>query len=97
MKFECDSCGLCCQNIGSIKTISEEIALSLINENVVFTYKEVNGMCEKFIDNKCSVYENRPLICNVEKMAELLSIEKSEFYKENTIACNDLKWRNDSK
>lgn len=48
-----------------------------------------NGVCENLTeDNKCKVYENRPLICNVEKFAEYNKLEKTEFYKVNIRACN---------
>lgn len=33
------------------------------------------------------VYENRPLLCNVEKVAELLGRDKEGFYKQNHQAC----------
>lgn len=35
-------------------------------KNFPFSIKD--GKCEKFIDGKCSVYENRPIMCNVEKL-----------------------------
>lgn len=48
-----------------------------------------NGVCENLTeDNKCKVYENRPLICNVDKFAEYNKLEKTEFYKVNIRACN---------
>ena len=49
-----------------------------------------NGVCEKFLDNKCSVYENRPLLCNVEKLAVLKGFDKNHWYRINAIACNFL-------
>jgi Fe-S-cluster containining protein len=37
-----------------------------------FPYKaREDGSCEKFIDGKCSVYEDRPVICNIRKRYEL--------------------------
>lgn len=48
-----------------------------------------NGVCENLTeDNKCKVYENRPLICNVDKFAEYNKLDKNEFYKVNIRACN---------
>lgn len=52
-------------------------------------YWDENGVCENLTeDNKCKVYENRPLICNVDKFAEYNKLEKTEFYKVNIRACN---------
>jgi Fe-S-cluster containining protein len=58
-----------------------------------FPYKtDEFGVCEKFIsegDNPgCSVYEDRPLLCNSDKMALLMEMHPSELYKLNAIMCN---------
>lgn len=59
------------------------------------------GLCCKKIncefltkDNLCSIYENRPLICNVDKGYEVLfkdKISKIEFYKMNEKMCTEFK------
>ena len=41
-------------------------------------------------DNKCKVYDNRPALCNVDKVMELFDIPKKEFYSINIEACNNL-------
>lgn len=55
----------------------------------VFPYKaDENGWCEKLIDNRCSVYDDRPLFCNVEEMWKISENPKDEYYTENIKACN---------
>lgn len=59
------------------------------------------GLCCKAIncehlteDNKCAIYETRPMICNVEKTYELVFkdvMTKQEFFKINEQACIDIK------
>jgi hypothetical protein len=39
-------------------------------------------------DNKCEVYDNRPLICNIDKMRKRLKIPKKKFYAVNIKVCN---------
>jgi len=88
--FPCSGCGACCRrvnqavaNIGA-KSVPEEHPL-------YFPYSwDEKGVCEKLVDNRCSVYENRPMMCDVEKVAEYLGIEREEFFKINARACNML-------
>tara|TARA_R110000868_G_scaffold392532_1_gene663194 strand:+ start:226 stop:495 length:270 start_codon:yes stop_codon:yes gene_type:complete len=70
-----------------------KLKLSESNDrNLVFPYNhDDTGKCEMLMDdNKCSVYDKRPLICDVEKMAEYLNLDKEEFYATNNKACNKL-------
>lgn len=55
---------------------------------LVFPFENNNGVCEKFIDNKCSVYEDRPIICSIDKMCKILRFDKIAFYKMNANICN---------
>lgn len=88
-KFPCTGCGACCRRIHNLKDYSDKLALDNNMPEISFPYGHNNGACEKLIDNKCSVYEDRPLICNVDKMQEILKIDKSIFYKMNADVCND--------
>jgi Fe-S-cluster containining protein len=57
-----------------------------------------DGSCIYLKDNKCSVYENRPFICNVEKMYQLrknanllpVATSKIDYFKMNTEKCNEM-------
>ena len=79
--FICDKCGLCCRKLDS--------------EN----FKELHdgdGIC-RYLDKKsnmCSIYENRPIICDIEKGFEMLfkgKMDKEEYYRLNYRACKILK------
>jgi Fe-S-cluster containining protein len=41
-------------------------------------------------DNTCKVYEDRPLICNIEKFAEYFGLDKGKYYSENIDACEKI-------
>jgi Fe-S-cluster containining protein len=82
--FPCSGCGACCRRIGKAIT-----AIDPTNE-LEFPYSwDETGRCEMLSDdNKCLVYDDRPLICNIDKMASLLELPLDEFYRDNIAACN---------
>ena len=87
MKFPCSKCGLCCKKIGEVVT-----NLKTLNIEVDFPYSwNENGECKMLKDNLCTVYEQRPLICDVERFSKEYGLNKKQFYKENMKACKDLK------
>lgn len=81
MIFPCTQCGLCCQNIAGIEQLKD---FDLGNGVCKFFNKQTHG---------CDIYENRPDICQVDKMFELefySYFTKIEFYRENAKVCNQL-------
>jgi len=89
--FPCSGCGACCHRIN--KTV-ENLGIENIDSgnDLYFPYKWDNtGRCEMLTDdNRCSVYETRPLICNVDKLLSLIDIPKEQFYAMNIAACNTM-------
>ena len=82
MNFPCSGCGCCCKRIGVIKKFLTEDE---------FPYNaNLDGVCEMLIDNKCSIYETRPDICSVDKMATKHNIKTTEYYKVAITICNNL-------
>lgn len=82
MSYPCTKCGCCCKMVG--KMVQE------LEIDFPYAY-DANGKCSQLADdNTCMVYEDRPLICNIDKMAELLKVNKAEFYDININACNDM-------
>lgn len=84
--FPCSGCGLCCTHIN---IIGEKYGKS------VFPYGwDQTGRCEKLTeDNRCSVYNERPLVCSVDGMYDAVfnqDMTRDEFYKLNADICN--KW-----
>lgn len=79
--FECSKCGLCCRSIHMVPALSQ--------------YDCGNGRCQYLTENNlCGIYENRPDICNVDKMYELhfeSIMTKEEYYKKNFEGCKELK------
>lgn len=79
--FECSKCGICCRNIDKIPELSE-----FHNGDGVCIYLNRN--------NLCSIYENRPDICNVEKMYQLKYkdiMSWDEYEKMNMEGCRILR------
>ena len=58
---------------------------------IEFPYKaRENGECEMLEDNKCKVYDNRPTICNIDALIDVLGANKEDYYKQSIIACNKM-------
>lgn len=90
MAFPCTGCGGCCRLIGDILANPERQTHAVMRkavEEFPFTADE-NGACEMLINNKCSVYEDRPLLCNVRALGELMQVEETAWNRMNAAACN---------
>ena len=90
-EFECTQCALCCKNLG--RALSQEYPEWMQPTVDAFPYKaKENGHCEMLVDDHCSVYENRPLMCDINRAAEELDMEmsKDEWFDMNTEACKQL-------
>jgi hypothetical protein len=80
--FKCDKCGLCCMNVG-ISSIYEGLDRG-------------DGICKHFDDitGLCCIYENRPLLCNVDETYNMYfknQMTREEYYKRNYEVCKNLK------
>lgn len=55
-----------------------------------YTWDET-GKCEMLgDDNKCKVYDDRPLICRIDELGEAFMTDKKEWYKSNIRSCNTM-------
>lgn len=104
MEFRCNSCGLCCQVVGRtvdrarlVVTEAGDNAKDLIpivTEVASFPYAyNEHGRCEKLgEDNKCTVYFNRPRMCDVEETRSKFykEMSKKDFYMINEGYCQSL-------
>lgn len=78
--FKCDQCGECCKNL---------------DKSPIYVELDTgNGICKYLNGNKCSIYDERPLLCRVDESYEhffkdIMSLE--EYYKQNYKVCNTLK------
>ena len=98
MKFNCTSCGVCCRNLGKLleyyrsgKAGQRKDYLRILAEE--FPYRtNKRGACEKLTkDNFCSVYPDRPTLCNIKKIFELYpqaAKTEKDWYILNAMSCN---------
>ena len=80
-EFNCDKCGLCCQNL---------------NENELYSdLNDGTGVCKFFdkVTKLCKIYDERPLKCNVKKGYQLYEdiMDYDEYVKLNYEICKKLK------
>lgn len=89
--FPCTGCGLCCQRMHEVFDNLEELRKYPVMFNAIVDFPHdirEDGICSKFIDGKCSVYEDRPLLCNVQKLGEAMGADLIGWYKANAMICN---------
>lgn len=99
MKFNCTKCGGCCTNVGRTQKRFLENpdehnhpAYRLILE-FPYGFKEDGTTCEKYDPAiGCTIYENRPLVCNAKEMAPFYQAHfgwtEAQYYKEQAKNCN---------
>lgn len=82
----CTQCGLCCKLFHVLPP----------GLDIVSILDRGDGICRYLVDNKCSIYENRPLICNSAKMYDLYFMEQftwEDFQNHLKQQCQELKRR----
>lgn len=97
MEFKCSGCGLCCANLGKvIDAVKGRINPTEMDKMFIdFPYPiNEDGSCSQQKDSgECSVYDDRPDVCNVEKMYETQYkpyMTKEQHYKEGNKICNQM-------
>lgn len=88
-KFPCTSCGCCCKRVRSIiNGVNNDNVHNLLR----FPYTcNDDGVCEKLTsDNKCSVYDIRPLCCRIEEATHILNWDVKASYLMNAKVCNSM-------
>ena len=78
--FKCDRCGECCKKLNKSPVYDE--------------LHNGDGVCRYLVENLCSIYEDRPLLCRIDESYEVLfkeQMDKSKYYELNYKFCNKLK------
>jgi Fe-S-cluster containining protein len=100
MSFPCTGCGVCCQHAGTAVTIARKLLQSgnrdaYVQEIADFPYEfSSTGRCSQLGEgNQCAVYEDRPLVCSVDRVWEKYQsggMSKSEYYQSTAMLCNSM-------
>jgi Fe-S-cluster containining protein len=97
--FPCSGCGLCCKSAGRMVVIAKKLIQEgnqdkYVQEVADFPYSfDTGGACEKLVNGQCSVYENRPDICNVEvtwQKHHSHGISKQNYFLSAAMVCNQM-------
>ena len=87
--FPCTKCSQCCRKVGDMLQNKDlpPIYQFLVSK---FHYKPLeDGSCEKLLeDGTWSVYEDRPIICNIKLIHKFYGGDIIEYYKITAKACN---------
>lgn len=78
MPFMCSGCGACCMDVRHIPDLAP--------------WAEESGRCSKLgsDDKTCTIYADRPLICNVDAMGKQLRLTQESWYFVNRHGCEFL-------
>lgn len=91
MEFPCTGCGECCRRIQTILEANHEhpVMREIVSR---FPYKtQKDGSCEMLMeDGRCSVYDHRPLLCDVKKGGMVLGVNEEVWFRVNAEACNQM-------
>lgn len=96
VKFGCTGCGLCCRFVKQALENPNKAPEPYRTELKKFPYTaKEDGSCEKLINNKCSVYEDRPLICRIDdlydKYAEThFKVSRKDYHLREAQSCNSM-------
>lgn len=78
--FPCDKCGECCRQL------NKSSAYAMLDRG--------DGTCKYLKDNLCQIYDQRPIICQVDRCYDLFYKElmtREQFYELNRSVCIKLK------
>jgi len=96
-KFPCTGCGLCCRMVGQAveyARLNPEIDEPRINAVRKFPHSIIDGTCEMLGENnECKVYDDRPLICQINKVWATYwkyNMSLNQYHKKAAEACNKL-------
>jgi hypothetical protein len=77
--IDCGDCCLCCKGLDRFKGFN-------------FPYEILpNGDCSKLVNGKCSVYDERPEICNITELRKYYNMSDDEYIKFTEEMCRKLK------
>lgn len=87
MSYPCTGCGSCCRRVDKLS-----LKITDTKNPLFFPYKwDTTGKCEMITEsNRCLVYEERPLVCNIDRLIRELGIDKLMFYEANILECNKM-------
>lgn len=78
MSYPCSRCGECCRNLDKSNLYDE------LNRG--------DGTCKFLLDDLCSIYEDRPIICRIDDsykfFKSLMTVD--EYYQKNMEVCKKL-------
>lgn len=87
--FPCTGCGCCCKRVNK----GVEFIRQMTDDPIFdFPYQwDEAGRCEKLTEeNKCSIYEERPLVCKIDELMNVTGINQERYYKLTANACNKM-------
>jgi hypothetical protein len=78
--IDCTGCKAgCCKKMGEVLKVYKD-----------FPYGEINGVCEKLENDRCSIYDSRPWQCRSNEARKLFNVSDKEFINMQRKSCQAL-------
>ena len=92
--FNCTACGHCCAQINRLLDFdwaNHWPWMQKLVDDFPYAVRE-DGSCEMLNGTLCSVYEDRPLLCSIERTADEVDIgmSKQQWFMVNEQSCKQL-------
>ena len=92
MKFPCTGCGQCCRRLDEILAGLSKVnnpALQFLLEKFPYA-PNPDGSCPMLQDGLCAIYNDRPMLCNLETIQRVLDVPDAVWFQLNAASCNKL-------
>lgn len=94
MSFACHQCGSCCRQLGTALATAAALpaGTGLHAAGAAFPHAvRPDGSCSQLrADHRCGVYENRPLLCDVDRLFDALAVPglcRADWHALNAAGC----------
>lgn len=74
-------CSMCCQSFKVLPVEFNTIQKAIAGKDVQVNKKASEGQCKFLVNNSCSIYENRPVICRTHGYPLVRINEETEAYE----------------
>jgi Fe-S-cluster containining protein len=92
LKFPCTGCGQCCRQLDQILAGLSQVqneALQFLLEKFPYV-PNPDGSCPMLRDGGCAIYNDRPMLCNLETIQRVLDVPDQVWFQLNAASCNHL-------
>lgn len=89
--MNCEKCGKCCDFIPDVLELKGQDVSEFQHAIDSFPYKAEKGTCEMKVGNLCSVYKDRPMLCDINKLCKYYGLNKAKMLEGRQEQCKQIR------